>query len=217
MFREALTMPGSFDFKWARLEDIGKLTSDDGRVKVFSWLWMVGAEQYRYSAFIQVKGKKADPSVFPLIQAHSEQVKEESFPQALDSWHGKIYYDIITRKYKRRTYYTLLGADFNNSYTTIKCIEVIGLKRDKPFFRDQQFLDGGSVRDRVIFEYSSDVAMTLRVDERLDMIVFDHLAPLHPIYTDMRQFYGPDGSYDGYAFREGIWILQQDVDARNER
>ena len=74
-----------------------------------------------------------------------------------------------------------------------------------------------TARDRIVFEYSSEVAMTLRYDENLGKIVFDHLAPLHPIYHEVYQFYGPDGSYDAFEFREGIWVKQEDVDARNMR
>jgi hypothetical protein len=216
-FLAALSIPGSFDYQWNKLDMIGKLTSSDQRIRVFSWVWMVSPEQYRYSAYLQVQGKSDASETFPLIQGDNENIKKEEYEQRLDDWHGKIYYDLVTTKYRRRTYYTLMGADYNSSYTNMKSIEVVGLRRGHPVFLDQRFFDEGTVRDRVIFEYSSDVSMVLRFDERLGMIVFDHLAPLHPIYHGMYQFYGPDGSYDGYEFKEGLWVRTEDVDARNER
>ena len=64
-------------------------------------------------------------------------------------------------------------------------------------------------------EFSAELAMTLRYNPELKQIVFDHLTPLHPLYTGYFQFYGPDGSYDGLKFIEGIWVFEEDVDARN--
>jgi hypothetical protein len=57
--------------------------------------------------------------------------------------------------------------------------------------------------------------MTVRYDESIGMITFDHLAPLHPIYRNNYEFYGPDGSFDGFEFTDGVWIYQKDIDARN--
>jgi len=98
----------------------------------------------------------------------------------------------------------------------VKTIEVISIQRGKPVFRDEQFLLGGTVEDRIVLEYAADLAATVRYNEALDMIVYDHLAPLHPLYHGNYQFYGPDGSYDGLKFTEGIWVLEEDVDARNQ-
>ena len=47
------------------------------------------------------------------------------------------------------------------------------------------------------------------------MITYDHLEPLHPIYRNNFEFYGPDGSIDGLEFKEGTWVYQKDIDARN--
>ena len=71
--------------------------------------------------------------------------------------------------------------------------------------------------DRLVFEYSAELSSSIRYNAQLKMIVFDHLAPLHPLYHGNYQFYGPDGSYDGLRFIEGIWVREDDVDARNNR
>ena len=69
--------------------------------------------------------------------------------------------------------------------------------------------------DRLVLEYSKQVAISVRYDELTDMITFDHLVPFHPIYERNYEFYGPDGSFDGLEFSDGIWIYQDDIDARN--
>lgn len=215
LFYSAISIPGSFNYSWEKLGSIGKLKSDDGKIKVFSWLYMEGVNEYHYSCYIQTMDKNGDVEVFKLNPVHSADVKTEKFKQSIDKWHGKIYYELHTEEYKRKVFYTLIGADFNNALSSIKTIEVIAIQRDKPVFRGDQFLDGGTVKDRIVFEYSSELASSVRYNDQLKMIVSDHLVPLHPIYHGNYEFYGPDGSYDGYRFTEGIWVKEEDVDARN--
>lgn len=214
-FQKALELPGSFDYAWRKLDKIGKLSSSDGEVKVFSWLYMTGENDYHYSAYIQLNKRKEESESFKLITGNAENIKSENYNQQIDDWHGKIYYEMVTTQFKRKVFYTLIGADFNNSYTTMKTMEVFAIQRGKPVFRSDQFMIGGTVKDRIVLEYSADLSISVRYNNNLNMIVFDHLAPLHPIYTGNYQFYGPDGSYDGLKFEEGIWILEEDVDARN--
>ncbi len=214
-FYETLQLPGSFDHKWGSLNMIGNLVSDDGEVKVFSWLYMVSRNEYHYTGYIQLQGKRGESEIFRLKQGDAEEIRSESYPQSVDDWHGKVYYGLLTNKYKRKTFYTLLGADFKDTKTSIKTIEVFAIQRGKPLFRDEQFLDGDTVKDRIVLEYSADLTISLQYNERLGMIVLDHIVPLHPIYQGNYQFYGPDGSYDGYRFTEGIWVLEENVDARN--
>ncbi len=217
LFYEALMLPGSFDHKWPRLDMIGRLISDDKQVKVFSWMYMADRDEYHYSAYIQLLDRKGEAEVFRLQPADTEDRFSEEFKQSRTEWHGKLYYDILTNEYKRKVFYTLLGADFKDSSSRLKTIEVFAIQRGKPVFRGDQFLAGGTVKDRVVLEYSADLMASVRFNENLQMIVSDHLEPLHPIYYGNYQFYGPDGSYDGYRFAEGVWVLEEDVDARNSR
>lgn len=215
LFEHALEQVGSFEYGWSKLDMIGKLKSDDRKIKVFSWLYMKTRDDYRYTCYMQVPSGKGKSEVFRLKASSSVRMKSEDYKQTKDDWHAKIYYEIVTQKHKRKTLYTLLGADFNNSISSMKTAEVIAIQRGKPVFRGAQFLHGGTVKNRLVFEYSGELAMTLRYNSELKQIVFDHLAPLHPLYTGSYQFYGPDGSYDGLKFIEGIWVYEEDVDARN--
>jgi hypothetical protein len=135
--------------------------------------------------------------------------------QSTEDWYGKLYYQIISEKHKRKETYTLLGMDFNDTRSTIKTIETISLQRNKPRFEKGQFQYGNSYLDRVVLEYSSQVSISVRYDKGISMITYDHLEPLHPIYRNNFEFYGPDGSIDGLEFKEGTWVYQKDIDARN--
>ena len=215
LFEHALEQAGSFDYTWSKLDMIGKLKSDDGKIKVFSWMYMKNRDDYKYTCYMQTSKGKANSEIFKIDPSSAVRIKSEDYNQIIDDWHAKIYYQIITSRYKRNTFYTLLGADFNNSTSSIKTTEVLAIHRGKPVFRGARFFHAGTVKNRIVFEFSSELAMTLRYNPDLGQIVFDHLTPLHQLYSGSYQFYGPDGSYDALKFIEGIWVYEEDVDARN--
>ena len=89
------------------------------------------------------------------------------------------------------------------------------IQRNKPRFIKGLFFNGKDRVDRMVLEYSSQVAISVRYDPLMDMVAFDHLVPFHPIYNGNYEFYGPDGSFDGLEFSAGTWILREDIDVRN--
>lgn len=212
---EALSMQGSMDFPWMRLDKIGIITSEDNRLRIFTWHIMDDFDHYRYFGFIQVGMKKGKSRLYELKDNNKLQRGVMKLDQSSEDWYGKLYYQVLTNQYKRKTYYTLLGMDFNNSRSIIKSVEVIALQRNAPHFERSLFFNGRDKVDRLVLEYSSQVAISVRYDQGTDMITFDHLVPFHPIYENNFEFYGPDGSIDGLEFSGGIWNYQDDIDARN--
>jgi hypothetical protein len=172
-------------------------------------------DHFRYFGFIQVAMKKGKTRVFKLSDNGKPQRGLLKYDQSIEDWCGKLYYQVLTNEYKRKTYYTLLGMDFNNSRSNIKSVEVIALQRGNPQFVRSSFAKNHDFVDRVVLEYSSQVAISVRYDPGTDMITFDHLVPFHPIYENNYEFYGPDGSFDGLEFSGGIWNYRDDIDARN--
>jgi hypothetical protein len=212
---EALVLDGAMVFPWSRLDRIGVITSDDGRLRIFTWHVVVDPDRYSYFGYIQMENRRDRIRVFQLKDNMKPQRNLQNLEQTAEDWFGKLYYQIVTEKHKRRIYYTLLGMDFNNTSSTIKTIETISLQRNKPKFEKGLFLYGNTYFDRIVLEYSAQVSMSVRYDESIGMITFDHLEPLHPIYRNNYEFYGPDGSFDGFEFNEGVWIYHKDIDARN--
>jgi hypothetical protein len=212
---EALSMQGSMDFPWMRLDKIGIITSEDLRLRIFTWHIMDDFDHYRYFGFIQVGMKKGNSRLYELKDNNKLQRGVMKLDQSMEDWYGKLYYQVLTNQYKRKTYYTLLGMDFNSSRSIIKSVEVMALQRNAPHFESSLFFNGRDKVDRLVLEYSSQVAISVRYDQGTDMITFDHLVPFHPIYENNFEFYGPDGSIDGLEFSGGIWNYQEDIDARN--
>jgi hypothetical protein len=215
MMPGALELKGAMDFPWTKLNRIGVVNSEDGKLRVFTWQVADDPNHYRYFGYIQVALKKRRIRVYPLVDNHRAQRNLKRLEQSVEDWYGKLYYRIVTRKFKRKTCYTLLGMDFNNSRSIIKTIEAVVIQRNKPQFQKELFFDGIDNVDRLVFEYSSQVSMTVNYDPNLDMITFDHLVPFHPIYKGTYEFYGPDGSFDGIEFVSGRWVYREDLDARN--
>ena len=212
---EVLALPGSMDFPWNRLDKIGIITSEDKKMRIFTWHIVDDLDHYRYFGFIQVGLKKGKTRLYDLKDNRKPQRGILKVDQTKEDWYGKLYYQVLTNHYKRKTYYTLLGMDFNSSHSTIKSVEVIAIQRNAPNFVRSLFLKDSDFVDRFVLEYSSQVAISVRYDQGTDMITFDHLVPFHPIYENNFEFYGPDGSYDGLEFSGGQWIYRDDIDARN--
>jgi hypothetical protein len=213
--REGLSLEGSIDFPWKRLDKIGIITSEDKVIRVFTWHFEDDSDHYRYFGFIQVRLKRGRSKLYELKDNGKPQRGVMKLDQKKSDWYGKLYYQVLTNQYKRKTYYTLLGMDFNNSLSTIKSVEVMTVQRNEPRFARSLFIKGQDVVDRLVLEYDKEVAISVRFDPGTKMIAFDHLVPFHPIYENNFEFYGPDGSFDGLEFSEGKWIFHKDIDARN--
>ena len=212
---ESLAMQGSMDFSWNRLDKIGVITSRDKKIRLFTWHLMDDFDHYRYFGFVQVAMKKGKSRFYELKDNGKPQRGIMKLDQSKEDWYGKLYYQVLTNQYKRKTYYTLLGMDFNNGLSTIKSVEVMAIQRSTPLFVRSLFFNGRDKVDRFVLEYSDQVAISVRYNQGSGMITFDHLVPFHPIYENNFEFYGPDGSYDGLEFSGGLWNHHSDIDARN--
>lgn len=211
---DILSMPGALDYPWDRLSRIGVRTSEDGRIRIFTWHVEDAPDNYRYFGYIQVEQKRGKIGVYELKDNFKPQRGLYNADQSVDNWIGKLCYGIVTKEVKRKTYYTLLGLDFNNALSNIKSVEVLSIQRNKPRFEKKKFSNGTQLVDRVVLEYSNQVSISVRYDSSMDLITFDHLVPISPIYKNNFEFYGPDGSFDGLRFEDGTWILSEDIDAR---
>ena len=88
-------------------------------------------------------------------------------------------------------------------------------KTGNPIFGEPIFNFNNRTQSRIIFEYGINVIMSLRFDEQLKMIIFDHLAPSSALYTNNFKFYGPDFTFDGLKFDDGVWQYFPNVNFHN--
>jgi hypothetical protein len=183
---------------------------------MITWNIPFSDRTHQYFGFIQYKKNRRSYDFYELNDKSDEIVKPELTILNHENWYGALYYQIIANKYRGNTYYTILGADLNNMLTKKKIIEILHFNmQDLPVFGQQVFKNKSIPVNRVIFEFNAQTHMTLTYDETKEMIVFDHLSPSRPSLKGQYEFYGPDFSYDGFKFENGIWNLYSDIDVRD--
>lgn len=211
-----LAKEDAFDYPFDSLKHIGRIKSEDRKIRVFTWNLPQSGGYQKYYGFIVAKN--GNTQIFDLTdnrKAIINPIKDILSPQ---NWMGSLYYSIIDESYKGQTYYILLGFDFNNLFSSKKVIDVLSFGKDsEPIFGSGIFKVGDTFLNRVVFEFSARISMTLRYNKDSKTIVFDHLSPSRPDFSDNYQFYGPDFSYDGFKFDNGYWIYVRDLDMKNQK
>jgi hypothetical protein len=216
-FEEALKIPGSFNYAFDSLKYIGKILSSDKRLRIYTWNIPYHDGTHQYVGYLQyIPEKTNEPEIFKLTDKSEEISNTTQAVLDNNNWYGALYYDIILCTDKKNRYYTLLGFDFNDIFSSKKVIDVLYFDEDnKPVFGKPLFEHDGKLTTRIIFEFSARVSMTLKYHKEKEIIVYDHLSPSRPSLTGKYQFYGPDMSYDGLKFEDGIWKVQENIDIRN--
>jgi hypothetical protein len=216
-FEQALAIKESFSFPFDSLKNIGKIISPDKRLRLFTWNIPFSDGTHKYFGFIQYYPPRAkDFHVYRLTDRKADIDLPEEKILSDTNWFGALYYELVEARHEGATYYTLLGFDFNNLLTSKKIVDILYFRSDTiPVFGKPVFNYQDNLLNRIIFEYSSKVSMSLKYNKNLKMIIYDHLSPSKPSYKDHYMFYGPDFSYDGLEFRDGTWNEIRDVDVRN--
>ena len=208
-----LLYDGSFEYPFDSLRSLGRIASQDNLLRIFTWNYSDSPVDHRYSGFIQYR-ENDSISLYHLQQGEKDKEEFGSRVFAPENWYGVLYYQVHDVIYSGRTYYTLIGFDFNDIFSHIKIIDVLTFEQGSPVFGAPIFQFRDEIRNRVIFEYSARAVMLLRYVPERDMIIYDNLAPGSPRLRGQYRYYGPVFSYDGLRFEKGRWVHQPDVDWR---
>jgi hypothetical protein len=219
--KAALKLPGSFTYDFDSLTTIAKLTSSDKQFRILNWNLPKQDGTEEYFGFIQSYNSKTKKyTVYPLTEKQADMKEAQSKTYTPDQWLGMLYYKIVEETIDKKPVYTVLAWRGYSKVITQKVIDVITFNADgspnfgKAIFSNLPSSFKGSPK-RLIFQYSSDVAMTLEYSDKKSMILFDHLGPREDGLEGQYQFYGPSFQIDGLAFKNGKWNFSQNVDARN--
>ncbi len=204
----------SFDEEF-HIRNLGKITSEDGLLNIFTWNYQHSGYLYKYGGVVQYrKSKGSQPVAFPLIQ------NQDVVPHGLTDnkrWYGCLYYRIIENEYKGAKTYTIFGWDGYNSVVARKIVDVLkitnnGVVLGKPIF----YMEKGRM-NRMLFQYNAQTVMMLDYEENKQRIIFDHLSPSDPKDQGVYQAYGPDSTFDGLEFKKGKWYLEKNIDLRMDK
>ncbi|MBS1637980.1 MAG: hypothetical protein JST26_18855 [Bacteroidetes bacterium] len=228
IWNEIIPNEKSFQYPFDSLTEISRLTAPDKSFRIVTWNVFKNDGTQAYFGFIQSNQATVKKSGlfkkttlheyhYFLLSDKSSSVKTpENYVSDHTKWFGMLYYDII----KSDDYYILLGWDGNDKITQRKFIDVLTFKDDgTPTFGKDVFKYPGKFAKRVMFEYASEVSMSLKYHPNRKQIVFNHLAPKDPdaALEGQYQYYGPDGSFDALTEKKGRWVYEGDIDIRKAK
>lgn len=230
-FQRILSKPNSFDIPFDSLKkDMAILVSPDNKFRIINWNIEKDDKTYEYFGFIQRKHESVERKglfrkkktevvqLYPLIDKSAEIKNPENAITDNKKWFGMLYYKIVMKKTKSKTYYTLLGYDMNDAHSKKKIIDVLTFDNSgTPRFGADIFVMEKKYPKRVIFEYAATCNMSLRYNSQKDSLIFDHLSPTQPQLEGQFQYYCADMSYDGFGFKHGKWNYGTDLNATNEK
>jgi len=214
------------DFPFDSLKDISTLSPKNKKFKLITWNIPKDDETHFFFGFLLVNNSKrvktglfkhetiSNYEYFKLVDRSPTVKNPETYIGTPDKWFGMLYYDLI----ECDDYYTLLGWDGNDKLVQRKYIDVLYFKSDgTPVFGKDVFKFPRKNPKRLMFEYSSEVTMSLKYKD--GRIVYSHLSPREEgqVMEGLSQYYGPDGSYDSMYQKKGKWVVDEDIDARNPK
>jgi len=206
-----------FNSSFKNLRYLGQITSSDSLLKIITWNLVLSSNPGRYFSYLISKQENGKGNrIYKLTSAYREAPVKTDTIYSEKEWYGALYYEIRPFYVKNKKYWILLGIDYGNPDISRKIIDVLSFNPEGSLiFGKKWFASGDMVKYREVFEYASNGMMSLRFSSD-SSIVFDHLVPFLPSQQNDRQYYGPDYSYDAYFYKDGIWRLNINVDARNK-
>jgi hypothetical protein len=205
-----------FNQDWSAFKRMMTLTSKDKQMRICTFI--VPTEGFAsYAKGAVLTRNNNGTTIIPLVDRTDEIKTPERAKTSSDKWYGALYTDLIETNNRSNTSYTLLGYKSNDGLVKTRIIDIMTLSGKKATFGAPVFKQDRKTIYRHIFRYSASANMMLRYDDKLKMIVFDHLSPSEPIFNGQYRFYGPDFSYDGYKLDKGDWIFVPELDLRNPK
>ncbi|MDP7435182.1 MAG: hypothetical protein QF427_03030 [Flavobacteriales bacterium] len=218
LWAEALSTGHAFDVAWDEwnnaVVDLGK---DEARMIVFTWNVELDDRTQRYGGWVATASPQSALGYTFTMLNHDRDADpaDAGRMHRHDRWHGGLYYSGILTYDRNTPVYTLLAWDGADALTTRKWVETVETRHGRVRFGAPRFDTPDGLVKRVVLTYADAVQATLRVEEGLERIVFDHLAPEDPSFRGQYAFYGPTLNYDGLTWRKGRWYFSSDVAVKN--
>ena len=215
---EVLKYKKSFFFPFDSLVTISRIKAPDNSFRIFNWLLRKDNDTYEYYGIVHYHNKKRKR--FDIITLNDNSMNIRNPEQAnldADNWYGGLIYDVAYIKRSGIKKYILLSYDLNDNYSRKKIIDVMyfsgknKIKFGLPIFKKSM----NQSQKRVIFQYDSRTSISVKYHKEEKQIVFDHLVPSRKDLEGLHEYYIPEGTFNAYKYRNGKWLLEEDVDIRN--
>lgn len=169
---KAARQKGSIDYSFDTLNFVSVLTSDDKKLRMFTWTLKMRDGSFKYFGITQAYVQNNKSYRIHKLNDYSTRINRiDSKNMSPKKWFGSYYYKIIQTKSGSKTYYTLLGWKGYSKTLSMKVIEIATLKTNGdvvfgyPIFniRDYKYFNNTRAR-RLVFKYSARVRMYLDYD-----------------------------------------------------
>ncbi len=219
--------PKILEYPFDSLKEISVLSPKNKKFKLITWNLFKDDGSHAFFGFLLVNNDKRIKTGFlkhetiheydalTLLDRSATVKTPETYVGTTDKWFGMLYTQLI----ECEGYYTLIGWDGNSRMTQRKFVDVLYFRPDGlPVFGKDIFKLSRKNPKRLMFEYSSDVSMSVKYVEKRKQIVYSHLAAKEEgtLLDGQFQYYGPDGSFDALELKKDKWVTVEDVDARND-
>ncbi len=209
-FAEILRDKNSFVYPFDSLHYLGKIYSDDNKIRIYTWNCELTDMNQQFYGFVQTEKTCLQ------LRSPKTYLPDDKKNIPLNNWYGALYYKAIRIEKGDKAKYILLGWSRLNTRHSLKMIDILAFDGKKASLGVPVFeLDNGKTA-RIVFDYCADLRMTINYDEKKKRFVYDHLIPTGTELDDDR-CNAPDMSYDSIVKKGKRWILKKDVDARNRK
>jgi hypothetical protein len=217
----SLKEKNSFNYPFQSLQSYLSIKkSEDNAFRIFSWYTLNDDGTYRYYGAIQ-RNNPTKLDLYPLFDDTQNLNATTSLSDTTltpNHWLGCVYYNILPVLGIKNPYYILFGWKGKTPQSSCKIIETLYFENGNPVFGApvlEKTPKSNAFSKRVIFNYTSDASMLLRYSKDDKLIVFDHLVAQNDKAQSNTDFLAPDLSYDGYKFKSGKWIIQENLKLKN--
>ncbi|MFK7756530.1 MAG: hypothetical protein AB8B53_06310 [Flavobacteriales bacterium] len=218
LLRSELIHSHVYDYPFSKVKKMAILRPEDNAFVLFNWNVPLSNGVNKFYCYVLQSDKNSDSNkLTEFKKASREERKMDNRYLDVDQWYGCLYYDIITVKKNKTPHYTLLGYSPFSKASTKKYMDVVTFTNDEVRLGAPIFKTEKGVKKRVIFEFSAEVSMTVRWQEKSNRVILDHLTPRSPEMEGNYMFYGPDGTFDAYLLKKGTWEFQGGVDFQSTK
>ena len=217
VLEKTLEQPNSFQYPFQEVRSLSIQIPKDSTFRIFTWQLFVDNDTYQYNGLLQVNG--ANPALYPLTD-QSDEIADydiEYETMSPESWYGALYYNIVEFDTLDQKKYLLFGFDGFQFFTKRKVVDVLSFNEEEqpqfgaPVFSKQVEGYPPSTQNRLYAEYDASIAVRLNYDPSMDIIIQDHLIQMRGQYRGQGMVNVPDGSYEGYYFKEGQWHYKEKI------
>lgn len=201
--------PGSFRHSFENVRNIRVLKPKDNSFRIMTWGFRFPNDSFIFYGVLQGPGE--DGMLYWLTDSSYAMGNNQTSHYAdltPDRWYGAMYYQLETIKYRKETYYLLVGWNGQTIKSDQKLLEVLSFNdQGEPVFGLPVFDmgNGQMLQNRVIWEFKNGAAVALRVEDNLKTILVEHIVPASPNAKGIYSLYLPDGTYDYFEFKKGTW------------